>query len=308
MSKRAGITILFIVLILGIYFLPRVLSSGSQRLFSPLGSGGKPATNLWFPQARAALAEENAPKVTAKSAYFIDIDSGEVLYEKNSHLKLPVASLIKIMTVIVTLENKTFADQIHISERAAQMEPDHMLLIAGEKLSVEELLYGVFLVSANDAAEALAEATGGGREDFIRQMNAKASQLQMKDTLFINPTGLEEDGREQYSTAFDVALMSRYAARHFPHLVDISKTAHILLPQTPTHQDYDLYSGINLLTTYPGVLGFKTGYTPEAGLTLVTLAKSGGHEILGVLLNSENRREEARLLLDYSFNKLGINK
>ena len=181
-----------------------------------------------------------------------------------------------------------------------------MELKAGERLTVEELMYGIFLVSANDAAEALAETSAKNRGDFIGQMNNTAQRIGMKDTLFINPTGLEEDQGEQYSTAYDVAIMSRYATRRFPRLVDFSKTPRVTLPQTSTHQDYDLYSGINLLTTYPGVVGLKTGYTPEAGLTLATLARKEGHEVLGILLGSENRREEARELLDYSFKKLNI--
>jgi D-alanyl-D-alanine carboxypeptidase len=137
-------------------------------------------------------------------------------------------------------------------------------------------------------------------------MNSKAATLGMVDTQFINPSGLEEDGRDQHSSAYDVALMSRYAISHWPHLVDISSQQHIYLPESPTHQDYDLYSGINLLSTYPGVVGFKTGFTPEAGLTLVTLARRGGFEVLGVLLGSDDRRAEARKLLDYSFKQLGV--
>lgn len=277
-----------------------------SKLVSPFVEKGKVAINLWFPKA-GANPDNTDINISAKAAYFVDADTGEVLYQKNPHQRLPIASLTKIMTVIVTLENRSFTDTVKISPAAANMEPDHMELIAGEKLSVEELLYGVFLVSANDAAEALAETSTSGRDDFIRQMNNKAKQLGMNDTLFINPTGLEEDGKDQYSSAYDVALMSRYAIKHFPRLVDISSTPYKYLPQTPTHQDYDLPSGINLLTTYPGAEGFKTGYTSEAGLTLVTLAKRDGHEILGVILGSGDRRGEARELLDYSFQKLRVN-
>jgi len=127
----------------------------------------------------------------------------------------------------------------------------------------------------------------------------------MKDTHYVNPTGLDEDNNNSYSSAFDLAVLTRYLIRHFPEVVEISKTEHIFLPQTEEHQDYDMYSGINLLSTYPGVVGFKTGYTPEAGLTLITLARKNGHEIIGVLLGSGDRRDEAKELLDYSFRKLG---
>jgi D-alanyl-D-alanine carboxypeptidase (penicillin-binding protein 5/6) len=186
------------------------------------------------------------------------------------------------------------------------MEPDHMQLIAGEHLTVQELLDGLFLVSANDAAEVLAERTTGRRQEFINMMNGKALFLGMKDTHFINPSGLQENEQDQYSSAYDVALMARFAIKEFPWLLDITRQTEIDLPQTDTHQDYTLHSGINLVTTYPGVMGFKTGFTPEAGLTLVTVAQREGHVVLGVILGSEDRRAEARELLDYSFQKLGV--
>lgn len=295
-SLLASILVVFAVVLVRLF----IASLPDSSLVSPW-KNGRTGVNLWFPRAEASSSAVGALELTAKAAYFVDINSGQVLFEKNSRQKLSVASLVKIMTAVVALENKGWSDSVVVSGRAAGMEPDSMLLKAGEQLTVEELLYGVFLVSANDAAEVLAETSTKDREEFLGQMNTKAVQLGMKDTAFINPTGLEEDGREQYSTAYDVTIMARYAVKSFPHLVDISGTPHIVLPETSTHQDYDLYSGINLLTSYPGVLGFKTGYTPQAGLTLVTLAEKEGRKVLGVLLGSQNRREEAKELLDYSF-------
>jgi serine-type D-Ala-D-Ala carboxypeptidase (penicillin-binding protein 5/6) len=281
-----------------------LLVPDKQELIQPYLTRYKSTSNIWTPQVLGSSLTPDAPEVTSAAAYFIDTDTGQVLYQKNIHQKMPIASLIKIMTVIVTLEHKKFDDKVWVSQRAADMEPDHMILQAGETLTVKDLLDGIFLVSANDASEALAENVFGDREIFIDAMNEKAKQLGMNDTVFINPSGLEEDGRTHYSTAYDVALMSRYAIKTFPQLVDISSQPHVVIPKTETHQDYEMYSGINLLTTYPGVVGFKTGYTPEAGLTLVTLARKDGHEVLGVLLNSQNRRDDAKILLDYSFEKL----
>lgn len=258
--------------------------------------------NQWLPGA--VDKEGNAPEISAKAAMFVETKSGEVLYAKNIHDKLPIASLVKVMTVLIALEHKKKDDQFTVSQHAADMEPDKMLLIAGEKLTLKELLDGIFLVSANDAAEVIAEGTTGDRSEFIKLMNEKAKQLGMKDTFYANPTGLDEDTDNSYSTAYDLAILTRYLIRHFPLVVDISSQDHIYLPVSPTHQDYDMYSGINLLTTYPGVVGFKTGYTPEAGLTLITLARKEGHEVIGVLLGSDDRRDEARDLLDYSFKKL----
>ena len=208
------------------------------------------------------------------------------------------------MTVLVALEYKSMDDKLVVSRRAADMEPDKMQFIAGEKLTLRELLDGIFLISANDAAEVIAEETTRDRGEFIKLMNDKAKQLGMKDTYFVNPTGLDEDSNNSYSTAYDLAILTRYLIRRFPEVVEISKAEHIYLPQTEDHQDYDMYSGINLLTTYPGVVGLKTGYTPEAGLTLITLARKNGYEVVGVLLGSGDRRDEARELLDYSFGKL----
>lgn len=259
----------------------------------------------WFP--KEVKEQFNAPQISAKAALFADTKEGKVLYTKNIHERLPIASLVKVMTVLIALEHKNMDNKFSVSQRAADMEPDKMLLIAGEKLTLRELLAGIFLISANDSAEVLAEGTTGDRGEFIKLMNDKVEQLGMKDTYFANPTGLDEDSGSSYSTAYDLVVLTRYLIRRFPEVVDISKTEHIYLLQTQEHQDYDMYSGINLLTTYPGVVGFKTGYTPEAGLTLITLARKDGHEIVGVLLGSEDRRDEARDLLDYSFNKLDSN-
>lgn len=259
--------------------------------------------NQWFPAI--AVQQEEGPKISAKAALFLDTKEGKMLYSKNMHEKLPIASLVKVMTVLIALEHKSMEDVFIVSQRAADMEPDKMLLIKGETLTLRELLDGIFLISANDAAEVLAEGVTGNREEFIRLMNAKAQQLGMKNTLFVNPTGLDEDSGSSYSTPFDLAILTRYLIRNYPEVVKISSQERVYLPQTENHQDYDMYSGINLLTTYPGVVGFKTGYTPEAGMTLITLARKNGFEVIGILLGSQSRRDEARELLDYSFEKLG---
>ncbi len=306
MSKRSILLLtVFLLLFFGYFYYQKT----QAKLVSPvLGVNTLSfADNIWFPKEdKKLLSLEKTPEVTAKAAFFVDTQTGEVLYEKNAHEKLPIASLVKIMTVIVTLESNSLSKEMVVSERASEMEPDKMLLKEGETLTVEELLDGIFLVSANDAAEVLAESLPVGRQGFIDLMNTEASHLGMRDTNFINPTGLEEDGVNQESTAFDVALMSRFLITKWPQVLNISSREHIYLDLTQKHQDYDLYSGINLLTTYPGVIGLKTGYTPEAGLTLVTLARNNGREVLGVLLGATDRRDDAKALLNYSFTKLGV--
>lgn len=269
--------------------------------------------NEWVPkneQDNKNTIEINRIKfeITAKAALFVDSKSGNTLYSKNSKEKLPIASLAKIMTVLISLEHKSMDDKYVISQRATEMEPDEMILLPGETLTLKELLYGIFLVSANDAAETLAEGSlsegplrrEASRQEFIDLMNSKARQLGMKDTYFVNPTGLDEDGGSSISSAYDMAILTRYLIRKYPEVVEISKTPYIFIPETKEHQSYEMWTGINLITTYPGVVGFKTGYTPKAGLTLITLARRDGKEIIGVLLDSPSRRDEARSLLDYS--------
>lgn len=304
MKKVAPLLAVSLIVVL-IISLSKISTKASVNLISPLLSHGKVlGVNQWFPTP-VLETQTDTPKISAKGAIFIDTKIGEVLYSKNDKERLPIASLVKVMTALIALEYKGWDDEFIVSENTAGMEPDKMLLIAGEKLSLKELLYGVFLISANDAAEVLAEGTTGDRQGFINLMNSKAEQLGMKDTFFANPTGLDEDENNSYSTAYDLAILTRFLIRRFPQVVDISKTKHMFLPQTNTHQDYDMYSGINLLTTYPGVVGFKTGFTPQAGLTLITLARKNGYEVIGVLLGSGDRRDEARDLLDYSFKRLG---
>lgn len=304
-KKSAALIFATMLLVVALFFSQ--FKYKSNPLVSPVVSNSKQkfADKLWFPKDQVLAYRNYAqPKITAKSAFFVETKNGDVLFEKNPHQRLPVASLTKIMTAIVTLENKNLSDQLIVSERAVNTEPDNMLLKAHEKLTVKELLDGVFLVSANDAAEVFAERVVGSREQFIDLMNSRSKSLGMVDTLFINPTGLDEDGKEQYSSAFDVVLMARYAVNKWPHLIDITDKPYIYIPETNNHQSYDLYTGINLLTTYPGVVGFKTGFTYDAGLTLVTLARKNGTEVMGVLLDSTNRRDDAKILLDYSFDKL----
>ncbi len=305
MKKMAVLATILIIL-----FAVLLISSSNnvavKNLISPLAGHEKVlGINQWFP-GNTNVVQQNAPAVSAEAALFVDTKTGQVLFSKNPHKKLPIASLVKVMTVLVALEHKSMDDKFSVSEYAAEAEPDKMLLIAGEKLTLEELLDGIFLISANDAAEVLSEGTLKSREEFIKLMNDKASQLGMKDTYFANPTGLDEDSNNSYSTVYDLAILTRFLIRHYPEVVEISKTEHIYLPQTENHQDYDMYSGINLLTTYPGVVGFKTGFTPEAGLTLITLVRKDGHEVIGVLLGSGDRRDEAREILDYSFKKLEL--
>lgn len=302
--KKVVIFGLVIILAAALFFVRHINLNTPIQFISPILKGKVLGINLWLPQ-KEKPKETEVLTISAEAAYFVDIKSGQLLYSKNGQKKLPIASLAKIMTVVIALEHKNLDDKFLVSKRAAEMEPDKMLLIEGEKMTLKELLYGIFLISANDAAEVLAEGATGDRDEFLKLMNIRAKQLGMNNTYFANPTGLDEERGNSYSSAYDLAILTRYLTRNYPEVVEISKTPHIYIDRTDEHQDYDMYTGINLITTYPGVVGFKTGYTPEAGLTLITLAQKNGHEVIGVLLGSQSRRDEARELLDYSFKKLG---
>ncbi|HUD05152.1 MAG TPA: D-alanyl-D-alanine carboxypeptidase family protein [Patescibacteria group bacterium] len=261
--------------------------------------------NLWLPSLKNKLsANLKTPEISAQSALIFDITTKEVLYSKNPTEKLPMASLTKIMTAIVALENKK-KDDTYVVSKDDLVGEDSMGLDAGEKLLLSELLYGMMLHSGNDAAEVLANNFPGGRAAFVNAMNNKVKALGLSDTSFTNPTGLEGDGK-QYTTAYDVVVMTEYALTNFPLFDQVVSTFDYNIPQTPTHKAFYLENETNLLTSYPGVKGVKDGYTPEAGLCLVTYLDYGGHKIVGVVLGSDDRRGEMIELLDYSLRSLGI--
>ncbi len=273
--------------------LPPSLSLNANKEVSTL--------DIWQPQEN--VTDATLP-LTATSALSYDLTSRQFLLEKNISQQLPMASLTKIMTATVAMEHPKKDDK-YLVQQSALVGEDSMGLTVGEVLSKNELLYGLMLHSGNDAAEVLADNFPGGRSAFIKAMNDKAVSLGLINTHFTNPTGLEGDGK-QYTTARDLLVMTQYAMMHFPEFVLIIKTFDYTIPHTTTHQEYDLENETNLLTSYPGVEGVKTGYTPEAGLCLVTYLNYSGHQIIAVILGSENRRQEMKDILDFSLKKIGI--
>jgi serine-type D-Ala-D-Ala carboxypeptidase (penicillin-binding protein 5/6) len=285
---------------------------GDSELHSPLPefltmNNNKQVTllDLWLPFIQQARGNEfDADSLTAKSVLMYDLTTDKTIFEKNSKERLPMASLTKIMTAIVSLENPRSDDHYEVSGQDLVGE-DSMGLSPGEVLTLRELLYGLMLPSGNDAAEVLASNSPFGRDGFVIAMNDKAKALGLTDTLFSNPSGLQGDG-EQYTTVYDLLVITRYALETFPLFAEIVATPEYYLSERSTHKAYDLINETNLLTTYEGVSGVKTGYTPEAGLCLVTYLAYKDHKIIGILLNSENRRAEMRALLDYSLKSFNI--
>lgn len=249
---------------------------------------------------------DNALILSSKSALVVNFDNADVLFEKYSNERLPAGSTIKIMTALVALDSKKLDEIFNVSKNAATVGEDTMGLTVGEKLTFEELLYGLMLPSGNDAAVAIAENVAGKEDSFVALMNEKAKLLGMGDTKFINASGLDVDGESQFTTARDLAVLSHYIWDKYPIFRRITSTDHIFLDATDTHKAYDLYNQTNLLTTYPGVRGIKPGFTWEAGYCLVTYAENNGKKLIGVILGSENRRMEMKELLDFGFSKYGI--
>ena len=252
----------------------------------------------------AILPDTNLDTITAKSAIIYDVDAKSVIFSKNPTDKLPMASLTKIMTAIVGIEYKRDDDR-YVVQKEAMVGEDSMGLYPGEKLTLEELLYGLLLPSGNDAAEVIAQNFPYGRQAFIDAMNVRAKEIGATHTKFSNPSGLQGDG-EQYTTVEDMVKITYYALTNFPEFAQIVQTANYTIPATATHRSYTLINETNLLTSYPGVKGVKTGFTPEAGLCLVTYLEFKNKRLIGVILGSENRRAEMKQLLDYSLKKVGV--
>jgi len=302
---------IFFSLVLWMYE-PIVHSSEEKvAVVSPLSSYLDMAQNdqvtqleFWVPSEQLADSGIAKPDITAKTALSYDLTTNQFLLEKNIKEKLPMASLTKIMTAIVALEHKK-SDDRYIVDQKSLVGEDSMGLERGEILTLKELLYGLILHSGNDAAEVLANNSFVGREEFIHEMNNKVKTLGIRNTHFTNPTGLEGNGY-QYTTAYDLLVMTRYALINFPLFDDVVATAVYTIPQTETHKQYYLENETNLLTSYSGVKGVKTGYTDEAGLCLVTYLEYGDHKIIAVLLGSDNRRKEMKEILDYSLKTLGV--
>ncbi len=314
MKKILLLVLLFIILLFTVflYFLifPKT-SEEKQTVVSPIpdflsiiNNREVSSLSLWLPVlSNFITGKDTVPQVTAKAALVFDIENKKVLYEKNPKQRLPIASLTKIMTAIVALENPR-KDNRYLVRKEDLVGENSMGLTEGEILTLDELLYGLILSSGNDAAEVLAHNYKDGRKGFIKAMNNKSKALGIKDTNFTNPSGLEGDG-DQYSTPYDLMVMTHYALSNFPLFAKVVATYEQTIEGNQNHKAYYLINETNLISSYPGVKGVKAGYTPEAGFCLVTYLDYKGNKIIAVILGSENRRQEMKDLLDFSLNSIG---
>lgn len=259
-----------------------------------------------------ASAEENkaipldlAP--AAKSAILMDVDTGTIIQEKNGNQKLPPASITKIMTMLLIMEaidqkNLKMDDKVRTSEYAASMGGSQIFLEPGEEMTVEEMLKGIAMASGNDASVAMAEKIAGSEEAFVQMMNERAKQLGMNNTHFVNCNGLPAEGH--YSTAHDIAVMSRELLKH----EEITK-------YTGIYQDYLrkdsakpfwLVNTNKLVRFYTGADGLKTGFTVEAKFCLSATAMRDGLRVIAVVLgepDTKTRNAEVSKLFDYAFSQ-----
>lgn len=253
-----------------------------------------PASSI-FEDLAIETYNNEVPNINARSAIVMDFDSGRVLFEKNAYQKRPMASTTKVMTAIVALENGNLDDVVTVSRNAASIHGSLMHLKAGETLTLRELMYGLLLCSGNDAAIAIAEHIGGSMNGFLEMMNKKAKEIGAINTNFTSPHGLDEVGH--YSTAYDMALITKYAL-NIPVFNEIVKTTSIQIGNRYLHNTNEM------LTSYQGADGVKTGYTGRAGRCLITSATRDGRRFISVVLFCDSRSQRAlssKQILDYAF-------
>lgn len=297
------------VLAVGLFLLQFFLNKNNLSLssiISPVPDTKEelsPLYPLWTPNvAQVEGASTKKIILSAKAALSYDISTDTLIFEKNSVEKLPMASLTKIMTAVIALEEGV-DKRYRVSKSATAVGENAMGVTEGEVFTLEELLYGLLLPSGNDAAEVIAEGSRYGRDGFVNEMNKRGKQLGLTDTNFTNPSGLEGDG-EQYSTAVDLLKLTRIAMEN-PTFREVVGTYEKELPYSNNHKYFRLFNDTNLLTSYPGVKGVKTGFTWEAGFCLITYLEYNDRKVIAVLLNSQNRRQEMKDLLDYTLIELG---
>ncbi len=238
--------------------------------------------------------------LTAKSALVVDTATNQIILAKDEHAKLPPASITKILTLIVVLENMKTDKLCQVSQGAAATQPNKIVMQAGEKMKVEDLLYGLMMISANDAAEVLAECYDEGRDKFIEKMNEKVKSLGLKDSVFKDPHGLNDE--DQLSSAFDMATITNYGLLTQPKFLDyMGKKDDYAVYPSENNGSHSWYQMSQLLTTYPGMEGAKTGYTHIAKNTYVGVASKNGRRIIIVYLAAETTTSDATSLLEYGF-------
>lgn len=255
-----------------------------------------------------AFAENESDIATcAKSAILIEASTGEVIYEKNSHEKLPPASMTKMMSMLLVIESiendvLKWDDVVTISANASGMGGSQILLETGDQVTVEDLFKGVAVMSGNDAVVALAEAVSGSVDEFVKRMNERAKELGMNDTNFKNPHGL--DDANHYTSAYDMSILARELVKH-KKVLEFTKIYEDYL-RKGTDRELWLVNTNKLVRFYPGADGLKTGYTKTAGYCLTATALKNDMRLIAVAMGEESsatRNTEVMAMLDYGYAK-----
>ena len=252
-----------------------------------------------------------AMEISAKSAILIDQNTGKVLYKKNENEKLAMASMTKIMSLLLIMEKIDegvikYDDIVEISQEASSMGGSQIFLNPGDKYKVKDLLKGVAMASANDAVVALAEKTYGSKESFIEAMNKRAEELNLKNTHFVNVHGLDDENH--YSSSYDMAIMAKELLK-YEKILDYTKVYEEYL-QKPDGSQIWLVNTNKLVRFYDGVDGLKTGYTAKAGYCLTATAKKNNLRLISVVMGEESiekRSQDTVKLLNYGFNTYKVN-
>lgn len=252
------------------------------------------ATNVPYPVAKSDFVE--APAVSAISAIIVDNKTGITMYEKSPNLRHLPASTTKLMTALVALEKCSQGDIIQV--QSVEGEGSQMGLQVGDKVTIENLLYGLLIPSGNDAAFVLAHSCGDSYEQFIAAMNQKAKDLGMTNTHFVNPAGY--DNELQYTTASDLALLARVAVAN-PIIARIVKIKSTVVTDITGTRTYYLENVNKLLGTVPGVEGVKTGETDGALENLITKTTRNGNSVLVAVLGSQDRFGDSKGLIEWAF-------
>lgn len=248
---------------------------------------------ILFPYSVQAIS------TSATSSILMDMDSGRIIYENNSHEVRSVASISKIMTAILAIESKKLDKTVKVSDVVLEAYGSGIYIKPGEKLTLQDLVYGLMLRSGNDAALMIAEYVSGSVPKFVEKMNQKAQEIGMKQTTFHNPSGLdEEDEVGNFSTAYDMAILTSYAMKNKTYQKIVGTKKYTLKTNKNT---YVWYNKNKLLTNYENTTGGKTGFTKKARRTLVSTASKDQLNFVVVTLNDGNDFQDHENLHEYGF-------
>ncbi|MBP2661300.1 MAG: Serine-type D-Ala-D-Ala carboxypeptidase [Firmicutes bacterium] len=247
------------------------------------------------------IANSSPPKIEAQAAILIDAKTGQILFEKNSHIRNAPASTTKVLTAIIAIESGRLDEEVKVSARAANTAGSSMHLSTGQLISMRELVIGLLLRSGNDAAVAIAEHLAGSVENFVMLMNDKAQSLDAANSHFVNPHGLT--AVNHYSTAFDLAWIARYALTNptFSMIVNTKETNIEWLDRKGKEHDQSLKNTNKLLWLLEEADGVKTGTTNQAGPCLISSATRGNQKLIAVVLHDHSRWYDSMQLLKYGF-------